>query len=110
MANEGCRLLVAVFDLRERAERASAQLLADGHDGDRVLVIDGPDARAGLVAELVAGGVASEAAAYYEGEVGAGRCLLAVSCHPDDARGVLNTFGRHAGSVRIPAEVRDGRA
>ncbi len=103
------RTLVTVFDLRERADRARGQLLADGHDEECVRIIAGTGDFHECAATLIDAGCSEEAGAYYEGELRAGRWLLVVSCQTCDVPGVLGAIGRHGGSVRVPAEVRDGR-
>ena len=110
MATDECRLMVAVFDLGERADRARAQLLDAGHEDEFVRLVSAADAGAGCAADLAAGGVAADAVAYYTAELKAGRWLVAVECRPEDVGGVLGAFGRNGGSVRVPAEVRYGRA
>ena len=109
MSTHGFRVLVAVFDLRERAERAAEQLRAEGADADRVQLLSGADTLAGCDVGAAARGVMDEAGDYYESELRAGRWLLVVSCPPAEAAQVLGAFGRHGGSVCVPPEVRDGR-
>ena len=110
MLTDGCRLMVGVFDLGERADRARAELVAAGHAEASVRVMAEPDEAAGCAAALAAGGVPAEAVAYYAGELRAGRFLLAVECPPAGVGGVLGAFGRHGGSLCVPPAVRSGTA
>jgi hypothetical protein len=106
MTTSNSRVTVGVFDLPERADRAVAELLRDGCTEDQVATIEGP--ADGVAAELTGAGVAAELAAYYEGEVRAGRRLVAVRCDPGHSGPVMSAFGRNGGSVRVPAAVREG--
>lgn len=107
MTTDNSRVTVGVFDLPERADRAVAELLNGGCTEDQVATIEG--SADGVAAELTGAGVESELAAYYEGEVRAGRRLVAVRCDPGHRGPVMTAFGRNGGSVRVPAVVREGR-
>ncbi len=108
MTPETSRLVVAVFDTSERAYRAAKALAADGFRPEQVRTIAEPDVPPDFPVDLVTAGVAADAGAYYAGEVRAGRCLLVVSCHPADAGSVMASVGPHGGSLRVPAQIRDG--
>ena len=108
MSTERSRVLVAVFDLRERAERAAEQLFADGHEREYVRLLSGPGVPPECADEWSVSGFTAEEIGYYAGELRAGRWLVAVCSHTDDIVGVLSAFGRHGGSVHVPTEVRDG--
>ncbi|MBP3959861.1 hypothetical protein J8F10_31825 [Gemmata sp. G18] len=109
MSTKRSRVLVAVFDLRERAERAAEQLSVDGHEWEYVRLLAGPDVPPECADEWSAAGFTAEEVGYYAGELRAGRWLVAVCSHTDDIAGVLSAFGRHGGSVNVPTEVRDDR-
>ncbi len=109
MSTQEFRVMVAVFDLPERAERAARQLLSDGHDEDHIQILSGADTIAGCDVDPTPRGIMDEAGAYYESELRAGRWLLVVSCLAPDVARVLGAFGRHGGSVCVPPEIRDGR-
>ncbi len=111
-------VLVGVFGDRNRAERAAADLLAEGYeDGELGVVWPGPDGLCGLgglgtaaagsdVTPLLTGlGVGPEASTYYQREAAAGRCLLIVGGvpRPGLARAAI---GRNCGSFRLPEEAK----
>ena len=109
MHTQQIRTLVAVFDQRERADRAAAQLFAEGYDEKSVRIIAGCDAVNTSAVDLTELGISPESREYYEGEVRAGRWLLVISCPLPDVAAVLGAIGRHGGSVRVPSEIRDGQ-
>ncbi len=106
MSTEGSRMLVAAFDLRERAERAVGQLLADGHEPEHVQFLAGPELPLECATEWFSAGLTTEEIGYYADELTAGRLVVAVWSHVYDIASVLGVFGRHGGSVRVPPEIR----
>ena len=109
MAHDETRMLVNVFETIGHTERAVAALLADGYHAGQIAVIETAQEALGLATRLSGLGVPTDLAEYYEGEVRAGRFLVAVRYHLSDANDVRNTLARNGGSVRVPPEIRDGR-
>jgi len=118
MNDKDCTILVGVFGDRNRAERAAADLRAEGYeDGELGVVWPGPDGLCGLgglgtasggsdvTPHLTGLGVGSEASAYYQRETAAGRSLLIVggAPRPGLARAAV---GRNCGSFRLPEEAK----
>ncbi len=108
MPNEGSRILVAAFDLSERAERAKSQLLTDGHEPKHVRLLTDPELQLECATEWFSTGLTTEEIGYYADELAAGRWIVAVWSHVSDIVSVLGVFGRHGGSVRLPPEIREG--
>ena len=109
MARDESRMMVNVFEAIGHAERAVAALLADGYHAGQIAVVETAQEASGLGTALVRHGVPDDLAEYYEGEVRAGRFLVAVRYLPSDADDVRATLARSGGSVRVPPELRDGR-
>ena len=109
MAHDETRMLVNVFETIGHAERAVAALLADGYHAGQIAVVETAQEAPGLGVRLSDLGVPAELAEYFESEVRAGRLLVAVRYHLNDADDVRATLARNGGSVRVPPEIRDGR-
>jgi hypothetical protein len=109
MVRDETGLMVNVFETIGHAERAAAALLAAGYEALQIAVVETAQEAPGLGVVLGLHGVPGELAEYYAGEVRAGRFLVAVRFHPDDADDVRATLARNGGSVRVPPELRDGR-
>lgn len=110
MSRDEPRMMVNVFETLGHAERAVAALLADGYHAGQIAVVETAQEASGLGAALARHGIPEDLAEYYEGEVRAGRFLVAVRYHPSDTDDVRATLARAGGSVRVPPELRDGRA
>jgi hypothetical protein len=119
-----CDTVVAVFDTRDRAERAVAELHTAGYRGDQIKTSAGvasgdssfgaqrarPVGQAGtkpsLAEALLDLGVSEEDARYFEGEAAEGRFVVAVDCAGESADPARTTIGRNCGYGRIPPHLR----
>lgn len=116
-------MVVGVFDTRDRAERAVAELHIAGYRDDQISTaapvvawnrppgerVARPLEAAGAAADkakLVSLGISEEDARYYEEEVAAGRFVVAVNCTGNATDGARTAISRNCGYGRIPPHLR----
>jgi hypothetical protein len=119
-----CETVVGVFDTRDRAERAVAELRAAGYRDDQIGMgarvapgdsVSGSKAAQPLCSAEATGSVAGalvdlnvseQDSKYYEGEVAAGRFVVTVNCAGDSADAARTAIGRNCGYGRIAPNLR----